>query len=167
MPLSLPPQGTPLHDPKYRPQDLFSKQWYLFFRGVVAAINGGGGAIVGGNGQISLQANGTLAIQGDICPSRDILANQAAAFLQARVKIAPIGADIIIPVYQVDSAGVALLWGTLTILDGTTVIDATAGEIAALTPLLAGNYLRVDVTQVGSPSSGGGFPGADLLVTIA
>lgn len=165
MALKVPAQDVPLHDPQFLKQDLFSKPWYLFFRAVVAAINGGSGS-VGGNGQISLQANGTLSIQSDICPSRDILANQAAAFLQARVKLAPIGADIIIPIYQVDSGGAALLWATLAILDGTTVIDATAGEIAALTPLLAGNYLRVDVTQVGSPSGGGGFPGADLLVTI-
>jgi hypothetical protein len=68
------------------------------------------------------------------------------------VKTAPSGADLIIKIYQS-----TVLWQTLTIADGTVTSSATP-----VPGLSSGNYLRVDITQVGTT-----FPGSDLVVTIS
>ena len=101
----------------------------------------------------TLQKYGNLAIQTDCAGHLFILQNQKVSTVRADLETAPTGASFICKVYQNSS-----LWVTLTITaTHTTVSAATSG----LTQLVAGNYLRLDITQVGST-----IPGANLTVTI-
>jgi len=106
----------------------------------------------------TLQLEGTVAIASDVCPRTFILDNQTASVVRIDVKSAPTGgtSGLTVKIYQNTT-----LWLTLVIAVTTTTESATAAQIAALTGLVAGNYLRVDITTVGTT-----FRGGSLSVTI-
>jgi hypothetical protein len=106
----------------------------------------------------SLQLEGTIAIASDVCPRTFILENQTASTVRIDLKSAPTGgsAGVTVKIYQN-----TVLWITLVIAVSGTTKSATAAQIAALTGLVAGNYLRVDITTVGTT-----FRGGSLSVTI-
>lgn len=104
------------------------------------------------NNRYSLFREGTLGIQSDCCQRSFITSAGLTSLVRVDVKIAPDGADLIVLIYQN-----AVLWATLTIVDGDTTASGTGASAIAV-----GNYWRVDITSVGTT-----FPGSDLTVTIA
>lgn len=113
-------------------------------------------ATASGNQVYGLNLTGTLAIQSDCCPRRFITQTQAVALVQVELKTAPTGHTVVVAIYQNST-----LWMTLTIAISTTSIAATSAQLAAASPITAGNYWRVDLTAVGTT-----IPGADLAITI-
>jgi hypothetical protein len=104
----------------------------------------------------TLQKFGTLAIQSDCVGHLFILENQTASIARADVETAPTGASFICKVYQNST-----LWATFTITAAGTSVVLSSGTVAGLAQLTAGNYLRLDITQVGAT-----IPGSNLTVTI-
>jgi hypothetical protein len=104
----------------------------------------------------SLSKAGTLAIQSNCCPHLFILTNQKATIVRADLQTAPTAASFICKVYQNST-----LWATLTITATNSTVSLSAGTVAGLLQLTKGNFLRLDITQVGST-----IPGSDLTVTI-
>jgi hypothetical protein len=104
----------------------------------------------------SLQKLGTLAIQSDCVGHLFILENQTVSIVRADIETAPTGASFICKVYQNST-----LWATLTITATNSSVVLSSGTVAGLAQLVAGNYLRLDITQVGST-----IPGSNLTVTI-
>jgi hypothetical protein len=104
----------------------------------------------------NLQKLGTLAIQSDCVGHLFILENQTVSIVRADVETAPTGASFICKVYQNST-----LWATLTIPATNSSVILSSGTVAGLAQLTAGNYLRLDITQVGS-----GVTGSNLTVTI-
>lgn len=162
---TLPPQASPPLD--YRgnppidadgdqiPVPLLSTALYLFLNDLVnslSAVAAAAGSGSGGqaDGSILLNVPGTIGILSDAAPLATFQATVKLTELDAYVKIAPDGADIIASLY----AGATLV-GTVTIPDGATSGSAavTAGTVNA------GQLLTLDITQVGTT-----FPGSDLSV---
>ncbi len=104
----------------------------------------------------SLSSNGTISIAADITARTQIVTGGRISSLRVDLKVAPTGADVVIEVYQSAS-----LLVTLTLLDGTTSITATATQLAAIAAITVPNYWRLDIQQVGST-----YPGSDLVATI-
>ncbi len=112
----------------------------------------------GGSGlaAVHITRDGILSVKTDIGPITKPNSNITATKVSAEVKIAPVGADLTIEIFLNTT-----LWLTLVILDGTTYIQATAGQISGLTTISAGDNVRVDITTIGvSPA------GEDLSITI-
>ena len=104
----------------------------------------------------SLSLSGTIGIASDICPRVQIVSNGSVVGVNISLKIGPTGDNFTVAIYQ----GL-VLWMTLSILDGTTSIDATSSQVAGAVALVNGSYWRVDITNVGST-----FPGSNITVTI-
>jgi len=105
----------------------------------------------------SLSINGTLAIQSDGAPLTKILQSFVPNVLEARVKGAPASSPIGAALLYYSPSGIATPVVTFTIPAGAKSASAT---FSALIP--AGNYWRVDVLFVGSPTQ----PGSDLTITV-
>lgn len=106
----------------------------------------------------SLFKLGTLAIQSDCCQRSFVTTAFSATAVRLDLKQNPTGDDFIVDLYQN-----GIIWiASLTILDGTGTISATALQIAGAAALAVGDYFRADITQVGTT-----FPGADLTITIS
>lgn len=104
----------------------------------------------------TLSASGTLAIQSDIAPITIAAATVAPTKVQVNLKQAPLGADLIVVVYQ----GITP-WITVTVPSSTISASASSGDLLAAGNIVSGNLWRVDLTQVGTT-----FPGSDISVTI-
>lgn len=104
----------------------------------------------------SLSINGTLAIQSDGAPLTKILQSFTPNVLEARVKVASASSPINVALLYYSPAGIATAVATFTIPAGSKSASATSTAV-----IPAGNYWRVDVLSVGSPTQ----PGADLTVT--
>lgn len=105
----------------------------------------------------SLSINGTLAIQSDGAPLTKILQSFTPNILEARVKGAPATSPITAALLYYSPAGITTAVATFTIPAGAKSASAST---AAVIP--EGNYWRVDVLAVGSPTQ----PGSDLTVTV-
>jgi hypothetical protein len=108
-------------------------------------------------GQLSIQAQGYLAIQTGVSPPLVMEDAHAARDIFAVVREAPAGGAIEMRLRQNDTA-----YCTLTIADGQTISNVVNGF--ALPPLAAGARVDLDVTSV--PTAAGTLPGRDLTVTI-
>ncbi len=110
------------------------------------------------NSQINAETSigRTISIAADISARTQIVTGGRISSLRVDLKVAPTGADVVIEVYQSAS-----LLVTLTLLDGTTSITATATQLAAIAAITVPNYWRLDIQQVGST-----YPGSDLVATI-
>jgi hypothetical protein len=107
-------------------------------------------------GQIMLESEGLLAIQGDIVPEIPMPYTAAADFVWAYVKQAPIGGKITL-VVKLNGAS----WATLTIGDGQlNAVGARTGRALGVLP--EGAKIGLDITSVGAV-----FPGERLAVQIA
>lgn len=108
----------------------------------------------------TLSKEGTLAIQNDSTPRLYIVEDKTPevgiSFVNVRVTIAPVGNVVTVIIKQNTTT-----WMTLTILAGTSSINATNAQIAAADNFVLGNYVRVDITVVGST-----VPGSNLIITI-
>lgn len=108
----------------------------------------------------SIAKEGILAIQNDALPRLYIIEDKTLAvglsFVNVRVSTAPTGASLTVIIKQNTTT-----WMTLTIAAAATSIDATNAQLVAAMPFVFGNYIRVDITAVGST-----VPGSDLIVTI-
>lgn len=115
-----------------------------------------GSAVAGFNGAIYLQIPGTLAIGSDQAPIVFVNKDIQPVAIKARVKQAPVGADLVINL----RIGASALM-TLTIPDGTDLADATDAEIAATPTIPADTNVIIDLNAVGTT-----FGGGDLTVII-
>ena len=108
-------------------------------------------------GQLSIQAQGYLAIQTGAAPRLVMEDSHIARDIFAVVREAPNGGAIELELRQNSSA-----YCTLTIPDGQTISNVVSGF--GLTPLAANALLDLDITSV--PTAAGTLPGRDLTVTI-
>ncbi len=108
-------------------------------------------------GQLSIQAQGYLAIQTGAAPPLVMEDSHIARDIFAVVREAPSGAAIELQLRQNSS-----VYCTLTIPDGQTISNVVSGF--GLTPLAADALLDLDITSV--PTAAGTLPGRDLTVTI-
>ena len=107
-----------------------------------------------------MAVNGTVAIGSDLAPRLSLMNTLTALGVQAQVKTAPSGADLVMDISYY-SSGTWNVWVTLTIADGTTSASATPTEIAAAVTIPANAPISLDVTGTGTT-----FPGADLSVMV-
>lgn len=107
-------------------------------------------------GVYELEVDGVLAIGSDLAASELIIATKRATLVNAKLKDGPVGADLIVKLYQN-----AVLWATATIPAGSDSVTLTNVQLGTLTTLLKNSYWRLDITQVGTTT-----PGSDLSVTI-
>lgn len=105
-------------------------------------------------GQFNLQVEGTLGVVNDAAPLLVVQNDLSVRDVFARVKIPPVGADVVV---EVRADGVLL--ATLTISDGASSSASVNG--AELPPLSQESSLSLDLVGVGTT-----FPGADLTVTL-
>ena len=110
----------------------------------------------GYTGSLAVAIDGVLAIGPDQGPVA--LFNGATTLKAARLdcKLAPTGANLSVDIY----AGAVLVM-TLTILDGTTSIAATAGQIISAPQIPAATNVKVNITAVGTT-----YPGSDLTLSL-
>jgi len=108
-------------------------------------------------GQISIQAQGYLAIQTGAAPPLVMEDAHVVRDIFAVVREAPNGGAIELQVRQNDS-----VYCTLTIADGQTISNVVNGF--GLAPLAADARLNLDITSV--PTAADTLPGRDLTVTI-
>ena len=108
-------------------------------------------------GQLSVQAQGYLAIQTGATPPLVMEDAHVARDISAVVREAPSGGAIVL---QLTQGGAA--YCTLTIADGQTTSNVVGGFGQA--PLASGAQLDLNVTSV--PTAAGTLPGRDLTVTI-
>jgi len=108
-------------------------------------------------GQLSLQAQGYLAIQTGATPTLVMEDSHVARDISAVVREAPGGGAIVLQITQNSSA-----YCTLTIADGQTTSNVVGGF--GLAPLAASARLDLNITSV--PTAAGTLPGRDLTVTI-
>jgi hypothetical protein len=105
---------------------------------------------------VQLTIDGTLAIGSDLCPRTVLAAEARARGVKAVVKTAPTGADLDIRLL----IG-ATTWVDMTIPAGSTEVELTEVEIAALAEIPGDTNIRVDLIGVGTT-----FPGSGLAVFI-
>jgi hypothetical protein len=108
-------------------------------------------------GQLSVQAQGYLAVQTGATPPLVMEDAHVSRDISAVVREAPSGGAIVL---QLTQGGAA--YCTLTIADGQTTSNVVGGFGQA--PLAAGAQLDLNVTSV--PTAAGTLPGRDLTVTI-
>ncbi len=108
-------------------------------------------------GQLSIQAQGYLAIQTGAAPPLVLEDAHVARDIFAVVREAPSGGAIELQLRQNGS-----LYCTLTIADGQTISNVVSGF--GLAPLAADARLDLDITSV--PTAADTLPGRDLTVTI-
>ena len=108
----------------------------------------------GGSPAFTLSVDGTLCIIADAAPAMYLNDPFTATAVKAYVKQAPTGSDLVFTIY----AG-ATAWLTLTIPNGSTSVEATDAQIAALASVPADTNFRLAITAGGST-----FPGSDLSV---
>ena len=108
-------------------------------------------------GQLSIQAQGYLAIQAGAAPPLVMEVARAVRDIFAVVREAPSGGAIELQLLQNGAA-----YCTLTIADGATISNVVNGF--GLAPLAADARLDLDITSV--PTAADTLPGRDLTVTI-
>ena len=108
-------------------------------------------------GQLSLQAQGYLAIESGAAPPLVIEDAHVARDIFAVVRDAPSGGAISVELLQNDTP-----YCSLTIPDGQTISNVVNGF--GLPPLAANARLDLDITSV--PTAANTLPGRDLTVTI-
>ena len=108
-------------------------------------------------GQISIQVEGSLAIQTDAAPPLTIDASHSVNDVFANVGAAPTGAPVQLLVKQSGQP-----YCTLTIPPGSTVSNVVNGF--SLGPLQAKSLIGLDIVSVSQTSDT--LPGSDLTVTI-
>ena len=119
--------------------------------------------IVGGAGSgsnqsaVNLTASGTLAIAADVAPRISLQQAVTPSAIQLQVKIAPVGA----PVTVVIRLGSSTTGTTITLPAGATSAFATSAELAAIGTIPANTNIHLDITGVGSTTTG-----SDLSVLI-
>lgn len=91
---------------------------------------------------------GTLAVANDLATNPRVRAAATATRLSAYVKTAPTGADLILRVWNVTQGATVT---SVTIPASSTSATTTTITNASLT---AGDFLRFDITQVGSSVAG-------------
>lgn len=139
------PDGSPIEAP------LMDRAWWLFFNALVRSTPD-----VVSKAAVYMGVNGTLAIGSDLALRVSVLEEMPVLAVRANCKQAPSGANLVLKIYTGTT-----LWMTLTIAAGTTAVDATAAEIAAVTKLPAGTSIKLDITATGTT-----FPGSDLSVIV-
>jgi hypothetical protein len=108
-------------------------------------------------GQLSIQAQGYLAVQTGAAPPLVMEDSHVARDIFAVVREAPSGGAIEMQVRQNSS-----VYCTLTIADGQTISNVVSGF--GLAPLAVDARLDVDITSV--PTAADTLPGRDLTITI-
>ena len=108
-------------------------------------------------GQLSIQAQGYLAIQTGASPPLVIEDAHVARDIFAVVREAPAGGAIELQLRQNTAT-----YCSLTIADGETISNVVSG--LGLAPLSANDRLDLDILSV--PTAAGTLPGRDLTVTI-
>jgi len=108
-------------------------------------------------GQLSLQAQGYLAIRTGATPPLVLEDSHVARDMFAVVREPPAGGPIQLQLRQNN-----LVYCTLTIADGQTISNVVNGF--GLAPLAANARLELDITSV--PTAANTLPGRDLTVTI-
>jgi len=108
-------------------------------------------------GQLSIQAQGYLAIQTGAAPPLVVEDARAARDIFAVVREAPDGGEVELQVRQNGS-----VYCTLTIPDGQTISNVVNGF--GLAPLEMDDRLDLDITSV--PTAVNTLPGRDLTVII-
>jgi hypothetical protein len=123
------------------------------------AVGGGGGVNPSPSSTVapySMTINGILAIGSDLAPREFILTTTTPTVLRADVKQAPVGASLVVNLYNTPAGGSPVLYATFTITTGTTSATAVPSG-----PYTGGQFWRVDITAVGST-----YSGSDLTVTV-
>mgnify|MGYP005840945831 CR=1 FL=1 len=108
-------------------------------------------------GQLSLQVEGTLAIQANATPPLVVEASHSVRDVFAVAGEAPVGAPVELRITQGGAE-----WCTLSIPAGSTISNVVSGT--ELAPLVADSILGLDIVSVGQGTATSS--GADLTVTI-
>ena len=110
------------------------------------------------SGQIMFSVPGTLAIGSNQAPITTVSSNTQATAITATVKQAPVGANLVITLFQ-PGGGMAIV---LTIPAGQTTVSASPNQLFYQGLINANTNIQLDISAVGTTS-----PGSDLTVSIS
>jgi hypothetical protein len=129
-----------------------SAPWIGFFNDLLNAS----GASTPAAETYSLSVKGTLAIASDQAPKTYVVDDVTPSTLRVDVKLAPVGANLVVALSYYTVAGSPTLVATFTV--GPGLLSNTQTTTVAVP---AGAFWEVDITSVGTT-----FPGSDLTVTV-